>query len=78
MDDEVFSASCPYTVAEPGTITSTVICFYRYPVKSGIRKILDCPPMSTNRPVCLVCGRTQTSKIKLFKWPKDEPVRRSW
>ncbi|KJH52552.1 hypothetical protein DICVIV_01262 [Dictyocaulus viviparus] len=29
-------------------------------------------------PCCLVCGRISTPKIRLFKWPEDLQLRRSW
>ncbi|KAK6046283.1 hypothetical protein COOONC_16215 [Cooperia oncophora] len=33
---------------------------------------------SYNTPQCVVCGRTPTPKTRLFKWPEDEQLRRSW
>ncbi|VDM60966.1 unnamed protein product [Angiostrongylus costaricensis] len=29
-------------------------------------------------PRCLVCGRTPTPRVRLFKWPKDLQLRKSW
>uniref|UniRef100_A0A0K0DIT0 THAP-type domain-containing protein n=1 Tax=Angiostrongylus cantonensis TaxID=6313 RepID=A0A0K0DIT0_ANGCA len=29
-------------------------------------------------PRCLVCGRTQTPRVRLFKWPNDLQLRKSW
>ncbi|VDP05965.1 unnamed protein product [Heligmosomoides polygyrus] len=38
----------------------------------------QCEPFTTTPPHCLVCGRTRTPKTRLFKWPDDASLRRSW
>ncbi|KAK5967054.1 THAP domain protein, partial [Trichostrongylus colubriformis] len=37
-----------------------------------------CDNYSSIAPQCVVCGRTATPKTRLFKWPEDEQLRRSW
>ncbi|ETN69755.1 THAP domain protein, partial [Necator americanus] len=40
---------------------------------AGTRKSL---PLTT--PHCIVCCRTPTPKVRLFKWPEDRNLRKSW
>ncbi|KAK6031104.1 THAP domain protein [Ostertagia ostertagi] len=37
-----------------------------------------CDPYNATAPHCVVCGRTPNPKVRLFKWPEDEQLRKSW